>query len=147
MDIKLKVISDDVILPKYQTIGSSGADICAYINKPVVLEPYKTTLIETGLFIEIPSGYEVQIRSRSGLALRNGIIVLNSPGTIDSDYRGEIKIILFNTSSVEYTINPGERIAQMVLSKIEKINFVLSSLSSTQRDASGFGSTGLKNNA
>lgn len=142
VSIKVKKTADDVTIPEYKTQGAAGADIYAYIKESIVLAPHSTVLIPTGLIFEIPQGYEVQIRSRSGLALKNGVIVLNSPGTIDSDYRGEIGVILYNSSSASFTINPNDRIAQAVLAKVEIMNFDLSSsLTSTTRSQGGFGST------
>ncbi len=133
-----------VTIPSYQSSGSSGMDVCAHIEKSITLEPGKAEAIPTGLFLEIPEGYEVQVRSRSGLALKNNVFVLNSPGTIDSDYRGEVKIILFNLSETPFIINNGERIAQLVLCKCEKAELVRSdSLSDTERGCGGFGSTGV----
>lgn len=132
-------------LPVYSSNQAAGADICACLaNGPIIIEPHKWTSVPTGLFFEIPVGFEVQIRPRSGLAFKSGITVLNAPGTIDSDYRGEIKVILINHSDTPFVINDGDRIAQMVLSKHETASFeVSSSLSSTDRGAGGFGSTGI----
>ena len=129
-------------LPKYQTSGSSGLDLHANIDNPITLNKNDIVLIPTGLFIEIPEGYEAQVRSRSSLALKNGIFCLNSPATIDSDYRGELKIILASLTDKPFTINNGDRIAQMVFAKVEKISFEeVDSLSDTQRGEGGFGST------
>lgn len=130
-------------LPSHQTEGSAGVDLQANLSEDVVLKPRERKLIPTGLKIALPSGYEAQIRPRSGLAFRNGITVLNSPGTIDSDYRGEIKILLINHSEEAFTIANGERIAQMVVSKYEKVKFnIVSELDSTERGAGGYGHTG-----
>ncbi len=130
-------------LPEYATLGSSGLDIRAYMEDALTLLPMERTLIPTGLFLEIPQGYEVQIRPRSGLAIKQGITCLNTPGTIDADYRGEIKVILINLSGEAQVIQPGDRIAQMVLQKVEQIEWVpVNELSETSRGAGGFGSTG-----
>ncbi len=130
-------------LPEYATLGSSGLDIRAYMEDALTLQPMERTLIPTGLFLEIPQGYEVQIRPRSGLAIKQGITCLNTPGTIDADYRGEIKVILINLSGEAQVIQPGDRIAQMVLQKVEQIEWVpVNELSETSRGAGGFGSTG-----
>lgn len=130
-------------LPEYATLGSSGMDIRANLDEPMVLEPTARALVPTGLFVEIPLGYEIQIRPRSGLAIKQGITCLNTPGTIDADYRGEIKVILINLSAEPQTINHGDRIAQMVLQRVEQIQWVSATeLGSSERGAGGFGSTG-----
>ncbi|OYZ00900.1 MAG: deoxyuridine 5'-triphosphate nucleotidohydrolase [Sphingobacteriia bacterium 28-36-52] len=130
-------------LPSYATLGSSGMDIRAFMTEPTVLQPSERGLVPTGLFVEIPLGYEIQIRPRSGLAIKQGITCLNSPGTIDADYRGEIKVILINLSNEPQTINPGDRIAQMVLQKVEVVQWVpVSELNESERGSGGFGSTG-----
>ncbi len=130
-------------LPAYATDGSSGMDISAFLAEPVCLKPLERQLIPTGLFLEIPQGFEVQIRPRSGLAIKQGITCLNTPGTIDADYRGEIKVILINLSSEEQTIKTGDRIAQMVLQKVEKIDWQpVTTINETTRGAGGFGHTG-----
>lgn len=141
--LKIKIINkSDNPLPKYQTPGSSGLDLHANIDEPITLNKNDIVLIPTGLFIEIPEGYEAQVRSRSSLALKNGIFCLNSPATIDSDYRGELKIILASLTDVPFTINKGDRIAQMVFAKVEKASFEeVDTLSDTQRGEGGFGST------
>ena len=132
-------------LPAYETASSAGMDIRASITEPVRLNPNERKLITTGLFIEIPEGYEAQIRPRSGLALKHGITVLNSPGTIDADYRGEIGIILINLSENEYVIHDGDRIAQMIISKHEKALLELvETISHTERGSGGFGHSGRK---
>lgn len=129
--------------PEYATTGASGMDIRAAIDEQVVLQPMERALLPTGLFVSIPEGYEIQIRPRSGLAIKQGITCLNTPGTIDADYRGEIKVILINLSAEEQIIQPGDRIAQMVLQKVERIEWqVTDSLDDTARGAGGFGSTG-----
>lgn len=130
-------------LPEYETLHSAGMDLRANINKDITLNPLERVLVPTGLYIELPVGFEAQIRPRSGLALKNGITVLNSPGTIDSDYRGEIGVILINLSNEEFIINDGERIAQMVISKHEHINLTeVNILCDTERGEGGFGHTG-----
>lgn len=131
-------------LPEYATIGSSGMDIRANLQNEVVLQPLQRDLISTGLFIELPLGYEAQIRPRSGLAIKQGITCLNTPGTIDADYRGEIKVILINLSNEAVTISNGDRIAQMVIQKIEQAELILvDNLDETQRGEGGFGHTGI----
>ena len=130
-------------LPAYETASSAGMDLRAFVDSDVVLKPFERQLIPTGLFIELPDGYEAQIRPRSGLAIKSGITVLNSPGTIDADYRGEIKVILINLSNEDFTIKSGERICQMVIAKHEKAEFVeVNEISETERGAGGFGHTG-----
>ena len=133
-------------LPEYKTAGSAGVDLCAWLKDgEVTLKPLERKLIPTGLFLELPQGYEAQVRPRSGLALKSGISVLNSPGTIDSDYRGEIGVILINLSNEDFKINNGDRIAQMIISKYEQVNFVETEvLEETARGAGGFGHTGVK---
>lgn len=130
-------------LPEYATIGSAGMDLKANISEPVVLKPLKRELIPTGLYMQIPTGHEVQIRPRSGLACKYGITVVNAPGTIDSDYRGEVKVCLINLSDTPFVVNPGERIAQAVLNKVEKIEWnEVAELDETERGEGGFGHTG-----
>lgn len=132
-------------LPSYATAGSSGMDIKANIEKEIILQPLERFLTPTGLFIELPEGYEAQIRPRSGMALKQGITCLNSPGTVDSDYRGELKVILINLSNQVQAINNGDRIAQMVIAKIEKAElFLVQQLNNTARGDGGFGHTGIK---
>ncbi len=132
-------------LPSYATMHSAGMDLRADIQESIILKPLKRILVPTGLFIELPEGCEAQIRPRSGLAAKHGIGIVNSPGTIDADYRGEIKIILVNLSDEEFTLNPGERIAQMIIAKYERVVLVeTDSLSETDRGEGGFGSTGKK---
>lgn len=131
-------------LPSYATVDSSGVDLMANINTDIVLKPLERKLIPTGIFVEIPSGYEAQIRPRSGLAIKQGITCLNSPGTIDADYRGEINVIIINLSDILVTITNGMRIAQMVFAPVTKVNFIENvTLSNTQRGEGGFGSTGV----
>jgi dUTP pyrophosphatase len=130
-------------LPAYATEGSSGMDIRAFLDVPRQLAPFERALIPTGIFIEIPHGYEVQVRPRSGMAIKQGITCLNTPGTIDADYRGEIKVILINLSQEMQVINPGDRIAQMVIQKVEKMVWKpVEELEITTRNAGGFGHTG-----
>ena len=142
----VKIINQsDNALPNYETSGSAGMDIRTNIELPVTLKPLERFMFPTGLFIELPEGYEAQMRPRSGLAAKRGLTCLNSPGTIDSDYRGEMKVILVNVSNETQTIEPGERIAQLVISKYERIDWVqVEILSETNRGAGGFGSTGVK---
>ena len=143
--ILIKKISKEVITPKYKTDGSSGVDLSAFLDKEVVIKPNSSELIPTGLQVAIPEELEIQIRPRSGLAAKESIGVLNSPGTIDSDYRGELKIILFNHGKEDFIINNGDRIAQMVLVPIVKMEFEeVDSLPNTVRGQGGFGSTGKK---
>ena len=131
-------------LPHYATLGSAGLDLRANILETVILEPLERRLIPTGIFLEIPHGYEVQVRPRSGLAFKNGITCLNSPGTIDSDYRGEINVLLINLSNQTFHINNNDRIAQMVVAKVEKAELILvQQLNETERNAGGFGHTGV----
>ena len=130
-------------LPGYATPGSAGMDLMANIETPVTLQSLERQLIPTGLFIELPEGYEAQVRPRSGLAIKHGLTCLNSPGTIDSDYRGEIKVILVNVSATPHTIQPGDRIAQMVIGKVEQVGWELVTvIGETARNAGGFGHTG-----
>ena len=143
--ILIKKTNRKVITPKYKTDGSSGVDLSAFLDKEVVIKPNSSELIPTGLQVAIPDELEIQIRPRSGLAAKESIGVLNSPGTIDSDYRGELKIILFNHSNKDFIINNGDRIAQMVLVPILKMEFEeVDSLPDTVRGQGGFGSTGKK---
>lgn len=130
-------------LPAYETSGSAGMDIRANLNDSLTILPGARSIIPTGIYLEIPPGFECQVRPRSGLAARNGVTVLNAPGTIDSDYRGEVKVILINLSDVEYTVTDGQRIAQLVFAKYERVVPILvSELSATERGEGGFGSTG-----
>jgi len=132
-------------LPAYETSASAGLDIRANISEAIALKPLERTLVKTGLFMEIPEGYECQVRPRSGLALKKGISVLNSPGTIDADYRGEVGVILINLSNETFTIENGERIAQLVFAKVEQAAWEkVEALTETDRGAGGFGSTGVK---
>ncbi len=130
-------------LPAYATAGSSGMDIRAFLEKDRVLQPFERTMVPTGLFIELSPGYEIQVRPRSGLAIKQGITCLNSPGTIDADYRGEIKVILINLSNEPQTIQSGDRIAQIVMQKVETIHWLPDeTINETERGAGGFGHTG-----
>jgi dUTP pyrophosphatase len=132
-------------LPQYATIHSAGLDLRADLEQSLVLKPLERTLVPTGLFIELPEGYEAQVRPRSGLAAKHGISIVNTPGTIDPDYRGEIKVILVNLSDVPFTLEPGERIAQMIIARFEHISWnEVETLSETIRGAGGFGHTGVK---
>ena len=130
-------------LPEYATIGSSGMDVRANLENEVIIKPFERVLIPTGLFLELPNGYEAQIRPRSGLAIKQGITCLNTPGTIDADYRGEIKVILINLSSENQSIQNGDRIAQMVIQTIEKVEWInATDINTTERGQGGFGHTG-----
>lgn len=142
--MKVKVVNSSAFaLPEYQTPLSAGLDIRANISQSITLSPLERAMVPTGLYVELPEGYEMQIRPRSGLAAKHGITVLNSPGTIDADYRGEIKVILVNLSNTPFTIEPGERIAQMIVARYEQVEWqAVKSLSETERGAGGFGSTG-----
>lgn len=147
--MKVKVVNFSTNeLPMYATIGSAAVDARANLTSPLLIRKGTHTLIPTGLHVEIPLGYEIQVRPRSGLALKNGITVLNTPGTIDSDYRGDIGVILMNHSNEDFVVNPGDRVAQLVLSQVEQIEWELvndlTDLSSTDRGQGGFNSTGTK---
>ncbi len=144
--MKIKIVNQSKHpLPEYETELSAGMDLRANLEEPVLLQSLERALIPTGLFIELPAGYEAQIRPRSGLAIKKGISLVNTPGTIDADYRGEIKIILINLSKEDFLVNDGERIAQMVISRHEKAEFVLvEELNETDRGAGGFGHSGTK---
>ena len=133
-----------VALPEYKTVGAAGADICAHLEAPLVMKPLSRAVVPTGLFFAIPQGYEIQVRPRSGLAAKNGVTVLNTPGTIDSDYRGELKVILVNLGDADFTVNDGDRIAQIVAAPVTQAAFSRTeNLSETERGAGGFGSTGV----
>ncbi len=132
-------------LPDYATIHSAGMDLRANLENPVVLKPLERSLIPTGIYIQLPNGYEAQIRPRSGLAIKHGISIVNAPGTIDADYRGEIKVILANLSNEDFTINDGERICQMIVAKHERVEWIeVDELDETERGDGGFGHTGKK---
>lgn len=143
---KVKILNkSNFNIPEYATEHSSGVDLRANINEPITIKTLERVLIPTGLYLEIPEGIEAQIRPRSGLAIKKGLTVLNTPGTIDSDYRGEIGIILINLSNDEVIIEPGERVCQMVFSKFEKVVFEsVDTINQTERGSGGFGSTGIK---
>jgi|TARA_B110000914_G_C15412934_1_gene422767 dUTP pyrophosphatase len=141
--IQIKKLSNSVIIPKYETSGSSGMDIAAHVENNIIINPGEKALVSTGFSIAIPTGYEVQIRPRSGLAVKKNITVLNTPGTIDADYRGEIKVILINLGQEKFIIQNGERIAQMVVCPVVQANLEeVTELSDTKRGSGGFGSTG-----
>lgn len=144
--LKIKIINNSGFqLPSYETMASAGMDMRANINAPITLKPLQRAIIKTGLFIELPVGYEAQVRPRSGLAAKKGVTVLNSPGTIDADYRGEIGVILVNLSNENFTIEHGERIAQLIIAKHERAVWEeVEELGETSRGAGGFGSTGTK---
>lgn len=143
MEVKIVNKSDNQ-LPAYETVNSAGMDLRAYLPEgAIVIKPLQRVLVPTGLYMEIPEGYEGQVRPRSGLAIKNGITVLNTPGTIDADYRGEVKIILINLSDTDFTISSGDRIAQIIFAKCEQMEVVnVETLSETERGAGGFGHTG-----
>lgn len=139
------VAKDGVAVPSYETSGAAGADVRAFLNEPVVIPVGKRAMIPTGLFFAIPEGFEIQVRPRSGLAAKNGVTVLNTPGTIDSDYRGEVKIILINLGDADFTVNNGDRIAQFIVAPVTQGIFVKTDkLDETERGDGGFGSTGVK---
>lgn len=145
IDVKIAA-REGAVIPEYKTAGAAGADVCALIQEPVVIPSGKSAMIPTGLFFEIPEGYEIQVRPRSGLAAKNGVTVLNTPGTIDSDYRGELRIILINLGNETFTVHDKDRIAQIIIAPVIQANFVqvaCESLSQTERGRSGFGSTGV----
>ena len=143
-EVSIKVVAQEgAAIPEYKTLGAAGADVCALVDSPVELNPGDRALIGTGLFFAIPDGYEIQVRPRSGLAAKNGVTVLNTPGTIDSDYRGELKVILINLGKEKFTVNKGDRIAQIVAAPVTRAAFaVVDSLDQTERGSGGFGSTG-----
>ena len=144
-EILIKRLSKEILLPKYETVGSSGMDLSANINSSINILPGQTAIIPTGLSVSIPQGYEIQIRPRSGLAAKKSVTVLNTPGTIDADYRGEIKVILINLGKLSFKVEKGDRIAQMVLCPIVKAKFKeVENLNNTTRGEGGFGSTGKK---
>lgn len=144
--MKIKIINKSKhTLPNYETIASAGMDLRANITEPITLKPLERTIVKTGLFIELPIGYEAQVRPRSGLAAKKGISVLNAPGTVDADYRGEIGVILVNLSNEDFTVEDGERVAQLVIAQHERAEWIeVEKLSETSRGAGGFGSTGTK---
>lgn len=144
--MEIKIINKSAhALPNYETGASAGMDLRANISEPITLQPLERSIVKTGLFIELPVGFEAQVRPRSGLAAKKGITVLNAPGTVDADYRGEIGVILVNLSNEAFTIENGERVAQLVIAKHERAEWVeVEALSDTLRGAGGFGSTGVK---
>lgn len=144
--IEIKVVAKEgVSIPCYKTAGAAGADVCACVDSSVVIKKGERKLIPTGLFFEIPEGYEIQLRPRSGLAFKNGITVLNTPGTIDSDYRGELMALLINLGDEDFIVNNGDRIAQLIVAPVTLGDFkVVDKLSDTERGAGGYGSTGTK---
>jgi len=143
MDVFVKVLPN-AFLPQYKSEEAAGADLFACLAEPITLRPMERRLIPTGICVEFGAGCEMQVRPRSGLALKHGITVLNTPGTVDSDYRGELKVLLINLGSDDFVINHGDRIAQIIISEVKRVNFVQSSsLSETKRGSSGYGSTGV----
>lgn len=142
--VKVRKLSSEAVLPKYMTEGSAGCDVCALVEGPWIVESMQRVAIPTGLAFEIPVGYEIQVRPRSGLSLKQGLTVVNAPGTIDSDYRGEVKILMVNLSKEPVTVQNHDRIAQLVIQKVEQISFVeVADLEKSARAEGGFGSTGL----
>lgn len=138
------VAQEGAIIPEYKTSGAAGADVCAFLSEPVVIKSGEFSMIPTGLSFAIPEGYEIQVRPRSGLAAKNGVTVLNTPGTIDSDYRGEVKVILINHGKDAFTVNNGDRIAQLIVAPVTQGVFEKTDeLDSTERGEGGFGSTGV----
>lgn len=144
--LKIKVINKGhQPLPRYATLQSAGMDLRANLEEPIVLRPLERCLVPTGLYIALPEGYEAQVRPRSGLALKRGITVLNAPGTVDADYRGEVGVLLINLSQEDFIVNDGERVAQMVIARHEQADFeVVTELDETERGAGGYGHTGVK---
>jgi len=143
--VKVKCLANEgAVLPVYKTSGAAGADVCAFLQEEIVLHPGAYSLVATGLNFEIPEGYEIQVRPRSGLAFKNGVTVLNTPGTIDSDYRGELKVLLVNLGKEDFHVKNGDRIAQIIISPVIQAEFVEAKiLSQTDRGEGGFGSTGI----
>ena len=142
--MKVRIISKSGVLPRYETSGSSGFDLPAYFSEPVVLKPGERKLVPTGIFLELPEGYEAQVRARSGLAIKRGIGLVNGIGTVDSDYRGELKVPLINWGEEEFVINSGDRIAQVVVCRFEQVRLEpVEELDSTERGSGGFGHTGV----
>ena len=145
MKVNIKFVAQEgAIIPEYKTSGAAGADVCAFLSEPVVIKSGEFAMIPTGLSFAIPEGYEIQVRPRSGLAAKNGVTVLNTPGTIDSDYRGEVKVILINHGKDAFTVNNGDRIAQLIVAPVTQGIFEKTDeLDSTERGEGGFGSTGV----
>lgn len=142
--VNVKNISNNP-LPEYKTTGASGMDVRAFLQEPIIIKPGERKLVPTGLFFDLPENLEIQVRSRSGLAINSGIAVLNSPGTVDADYKGEVKVILINLGDKDFEINNGDRIAQLVFSEVNKVSLnEVEFISSSLRDNNGFGSTGIK---
>ncbi len=143
--LKFLKLNEKAVIPSYQTDGAAGMDLCALTNEPITLKPLERKLIPTGLKMELPKGYEAQVRPRSGMSIKHGITLVNCVGTIDEDYRGEICIPIVNLSTENFTINNGDRIAQMIIAPVTKANIeIVTELSNTQRGEGGFGSTGRK---
>ena len=144
-DVKIKVLAKEgATLPVYKTAGAAGADVCAFIGQDMQLSPFGRAIVPTGLSFDIPDGFEIQVRPRSGLALKSGVTVANAPGTVDSDYRGEIQVLLINLSPEPFTVHPGDRIAQLVVAPVTRACWEKSdSISESVRGAGGWGSTGL----
>ncbi len=141
--VKIKLVTKEGNIPKYETTGSAGMDLKATLTEPIILEPSERKLVPTGLFIELPKGYEAQVRARSGLAIKHGITLINCIGTIDSDYRGELKVPLVNLGTEPFEIKNGERIAQLIVAKYETVEWeIVEKLSETERGEGGFGHTG-----
>jgi dUTP pyrophosphatase len=148
VSVKVVAIHSGAVIPRYMSGGASGCDVCACLENPLIIAPSGRYAVATGLKFEIPLGYEIQVRPRSGLSFKQGLTVVNAPGTIDSDYRGEVKILVVNLGTEPVTIQPGDRIAQLVLQKVEQIEWVQSeSLNETARAEGGFGSTGIQPSA
>ena len=143
VDVKF-IAEKGAVVPEYKTSGAAGADVCAYLSEPLTISAGRSAMIPTGLYFEIPEGYEIQVRPRSGLAAKNGVTVLNTPGTIDSDYRGELRVILINLGTQDFTVHNGDRIAQIIIAPVTQAVFLQAeNLSETERGTGGFGSTGL----
>ena len=143
VDVKF-IAEKGAVVPEYKTSGAAGADVCAYLSEPLTISAGRSAMIPTGLYFEIPEGYEIQVRPRSGLAAKNGVKVLNTPGTIDSDYRGELRVILINLGTQDFTVHNGDRIAQIIIAPVTQAVFLpAENLSETERGKDGFGSTGV----
>jgi len=142
LEVKISVVNEK-LTPSYESVGAAGMDLKANLGGQMILGAGERCLVPTGVSIQLPEGYEAQVRPRSGLAAKHGVTVLNSPGTIDSDYTGEIKVIFYNSSDVDFVISPLDRIAQMVVAKVERVSWVSGELSETKRGSGGFGSTGM----